>query len=223
MTIPEKPFADRRDAGQMLAEVLVPLAASRPVVLALPRGGVPVAFEVASALKAPLDVLLVRKIGAPGEPELGLGAVVEGEPAEIVLNDEVTTFVEASPAYVEAEARRQVAEIEHRRALYGRDRVRPDLKGRTVILMDDGIATGGTARAALTALARSGASRLILAVPVAPSSALAGLSEAASEIFCLRQPEDFRSVGEAYVDFDQTSDEEVIALLDQARSLGDPK
>src|SRR5438270_8192436 len=142
-------FRNRRDPGRRLAVALGPYRESRPIVLALPRGGVPVGFEVAKALTASLDVLLVRKIGAPGHEELGLGALVEGDPPQLVLNPEVIRAVDPPPGYIEAEKQRQLLEIERRRREYVGERPSVAVEGRTVIVIDDGIATGGTVRAAL--------------------------------------------------------------------------
>jgi predicted phosphoribosyltransferase len=207
---------DRVDAGRQLAGALLHLKEARPIVLALPRGGVPVAFEVAVALEAPLDVVLVRKIGAPGQPELGLGAVVDGTSPQIVLNEELVQLVRPGKAYLEAEEKRQFAEIERRRGLYRPGRATISLSGRTAIVVDDGIATGGTMKAVLLALRNAGAGRLVLAVPLAPADSLEELSPLADEVVCLMSPEPFYSVGSHYRDFAQTTDDEVIHLLARA-------
>jgi len=220
MTPRGRPFRDRRDAGQRLARELLRFKDEKPIVLALPRGGVPVGYEVARALAAPLDVLLVRKIGAPGYEELGLGAIVEGATPLTVLNEEVMAAVQPPADYLEAERQRQVAEMERRRRLYRGERAFPQVRDRVVILIDDGIATGGTARAALLALRQAGAKRLILAVPVAPADVLARLGPLADDIVCLETPEPFHAVGEHYEIFAQTDDEEVVALLASARAGG---
>ncbi|MCK1713074.1 phosphoribosyltransferase [Bradyrhizobium sp. 143] len=213
-------FADRREAGQRLAPLLMKYKDQHPVILALPRGGVPVAFEVAQALNAPLDVALVRKIGAPGHKELGLGAVVDGAHAQVVLNDEIVRMVQPGNAYLEAETSRQLDEIERRRHLY-RDGEPPlDVAGRTAIVIDDGIATGGTVKAVLKALARVKPSRLVLAVPVAPKETLADLNSEADEIICLATPDPFYAVGQNYRDFRQTSDQEVVELLHRSKVSG---
>lgn len=209
-------FRDRVDAGRKLARALLHLKDAKPVVLGLPRGGVPVAFEVADLLDAPLDVVLVRKIGAPGQPELGLGAIVDGKSPQIVLNEELVQLVRPGRGYLEAEEKRQLAEIERRRALYRPGRVPLSLVGRTAIVVDDGIATGGTVKAVLLALRSSGVDRLVLAVPVAPHDTLQELAPLADEIVCLASPEPFYSVGSHYSDFAQTTDEEVIDLLARA-------
>lgn len=211
-------FSDRTDAGRRLAAALGHLQAARPLVLALPRGGVPVAFEVARALGADLDLLLVRKIGAPRHEELGIGAIVDGAHPQIVINDDLARRVGASPDYIKAEAQRQLAELERRRRVYRGDAAPVETKGRTVIVVDDGIATGGTMRAALQGIRKTGLARLILAVPVAPADTLQMLAEYCDETVCLRTPDPFHAVGAHYLDFDQTSDAEVIALLEKSRA-----
>ena len=210
-------FHDRREAGRRLAELLGTLHLAAPVVLALPRGGVPVAFEIARALAAPLDLLLVRKIGAPANEEFGIGAVVDGTPPIAVLDDELVRLVGASPAYVEAQTRRQVAEMARRRTAYLAGRSPVPLEGRTAIVVDDGIATGGTARAALRGLAERRPARRVLAVPVAPPDTVAALQREGHEVVCLLTPEPFGSVGEYYDNFGQTDDAEVTALLEESR------
>jgi len=210
-------FEDRRDAGRRLAAALAHYRDSRSVVLALPRGGVPVGFEVAKALAAPLDVLLVRKIGAPGHEELGLGAIVDGEKPQLVLNPDVVQAVHPPPGYIEAEKDRQLAEIERRRRQYVGDRPATPVEGRTVIIVDDGIATGGTVKAALRGVSQHRPARLVLAVPVAPADSLEELASECDDIICLATPEPFFAVGPHYRDFTQTEDEEVIRLLGEAR------
>jgi putative phosphoribosyl transferase len=209
-------FADRAEAGRQLAEHLQRFARTEPLVLALPRGGVPVAFEVARALGAELDVILVRKLGAPDHPEYGIGAVVDGDDPQLVLNEEALAIVRPSAEYIAAERQRALAEIERRRKVYLGARSPAPVKGRTVIVVDDGIATGGTARAALKALRKAGAGHIVLAVPVAPADTIETLAGDADEIVCLAAPRQFHAVGQHYDDFRQTSDEEVMRLLAEA-------
>ena len=206
-------FADRAEAGRLLAERLAALRLEAPLVLALPRGGVPVAAEVARALSAPLDVAFVRKIGAPYQPELAVGAVADGEEPEIVLNDELVASLGIDADFIAAQARRELASIERRRAEYAPLRARVDPAGRAVIVIDDGVATGMTMQAALRHLKRRKPARLIAAVPVASRDALEMLEREADEVVCLAAPRDFSSVGAFYRDFGQVSDEEVATLL----------
>lgn len=210
-------FTDRRDAGRRLAGAMAHLKGSNAIVLALPRGGVPVGFEVARALDANLDVLIVRKIGAPGHEELGIGAIVGGPRPELVLNEDVAQMVGASSRYVEMEKARQLTEIERRKLVYRGDRPSPSVAGRTVIVVDDGIATGSTMKAALKALRRMEPARLVLAVPVAPPDSIAALASECDEVVCLSQPWPFFAVGAHYADFRQTEDSEVVRLLAEAR------
>ena len=210
-------FEDRRTAGRQLADALSREKYGSPVVLALPRGGVPVGFEVAKALTAPLDILMVRKLGAPGHPELGIGAVVDGSKPHVVLNEEIIRQVRPSAVYIEQEKQRQLAEIERRRRRYVGDRTATPVEGRTAIVVDDGIATGGTVRAALRGIADGKPARLVLAVPVAPADSLAELADDCDEVVCLVTPEPFYAVGAHYRDFTQTTDEDVIRLLAEAR------
>ncbi|KQX20050.1 MULTISPECIES: phosphoribosyltransferase [unclassified Sphingomonas] len=210
-------FHDRREAGQRLARALDRHASAHPLVLALPRGGVPVAYEVARALDAELDLLFVRKLGAPGYEELGIGAVVDGADPQLVLNEDIVRQFAPSPNYIRAEMQRQLAEIERRRRVYLGNGAPIRVDGRTVILVDDGIATGGTVKAALKALRKAHARRIILAVPVAPADSVAALRGECDELVCLAQPEPFHAVGTHYAVFDQTSDAEVIGLLEDAR------
>lgn len=206
-------FTDRTDAGRQLAGRLRELNLERPVVLALPRGGVPVGFEIARALGAPLDVLLVRKIGAPGHEEFALGAVVEGEPPIVVSNDSAARI----QTYFQQEAARQAQEIDRRRDIYRDGRRLIPVEDRVAIVVDDGIATGATFRAALEAMKQLRAAKVIAAIPVAPAESLAAIGGLADEIVCLATPEPFYAVGLHYGDFSQTSDAEVVQLLDAAR------
>ena len=211
-------FEDRGDAGRQLAAAARGYAVEDPLVLALPRGGVPVAYEVAQELGAPMDLLFVRKIGAPGHPEYGIGAVVDGDNPQVVLS-EMVDQLGITAAYIERQKRRELEEIERRRRAYLGDREPLAIKGRTVMVVDDGIATGGTVRASLRALRSAEARRLILAVPVAAADTIESLRSEADEILCLATPEPFYAVGMHYRDFDQTTDEEVVRLLAQAQRM----
>jgi putative phosphoribosyl transferase len=223
MFLREVLFADRSEAGCALAQRLLRFKDQRPVVLALPRGGVPVGFEVARVLEAPLDLILVRKIGAPFQPELALGAVVDGGRAETVLNEELVREFEIPESYIAEESARQLAEIERRRTLYLADRARVPVAGRTTIVVDDGIATGATMEAALHATRRADPKRLVLATPVAPPDTLERLRPQVDEIVCLATPRLFAAIGVFYEDFRQLSDEEVVDLLRRAtRSEPEP-
>jgi predicted phosphoribosyltransferase len=210
-------YENRIDAGRHLADALLHLKGSNPVVLALPRGGVPVGFEIAKALHAPLQVVLARKIGAPGQPELGLGAVVDGSNPQLVLNEEIVEAVDPGEQYLRDEEQRQLREIEKRKLLYGVSGMSVDLTGRTAIVVDDGIATGGTIKAVLQTLRNQPHGRIVLAVPVAPADTLRELAPLADEVVCLMTPEPFYAVGAHYRDFTQTTDAEVIELLKLAR------
>ena len=211
-------FQDRRDAGRQLATALAQLKNENPLILALPRGGVPVAFEVALALEAELDVLLVRKIGAPGHQELAIGAVVDGKNPQLVRNEEIIALADPPAGYIEAEQKRQLAEIERRRQLYRGADPPSEVRDRIVIVIDDGIATGASMKAALRGIRQNGPKRLILAVPVAPPDTLQELEQDTDEIVCLAAPVWFRAVGAHYADFSQTTDEEVMALLAYAKA-----
>lgn len=206
-------FTDRTDAGQRLARALAGYAGRQPVVLALPRGGVPVAAELAERLRAPLDLVLVRKIGVPYEPELAMGAVVDGDQPIVVRNASVISMSRISEADFEATKDRELAEIERRRELYLGSRKRADLAGRIVIVIDDGIATGATVKAALRAIRQRKPKELVLAVPVAPADTIAGLRREVDKLICLASPEFFSSIGGFYDDFRQVGDDEVIDTL----------
>lgn len=206
-------FESREEAGRRLAAALVHYRDRHPVVLALPRGGVPVAAEVASALQASLDLVLVRKIGVPSQPELAMGAVVDGMHPIVVRNEDVIRLADVQESEFEAACREELREIERRRQRYLGSRSRIDVAGRIAIIIDDGIATGATIRAALQATRLRGPEKLILAVPVAPTGTIAELQGAADEIICLEQYTDFGAIGCFYADFHQVSDEEVIDIL----------
>jgi putative phosphoribosyl transferase len=190
----------------------LPLKDENPCILALPRGGVPIGFEVAKALNAPLDLVLVRKIGAPFQPELAIGAIVDGQNPELVRNEELIDGSDLE-SYIAEESARQLKEIERRRRVYLGTRPRVDVSGRTAIIVDDGIATGATIKAALHATRRAHPKRLILAVPVAPTDTLAALRKEADEIICLEQYANFGAIGEYYLDFSQVDDDTVRDLI----------
>lgn len=204
-------FADRQDAGRQLAERLLPLAAESPVVLALPRGGVPVAREVALALDAPLDFLAVRKLGAPHNPEYGIGAVAED--GTRVIDSEAIAVLGIDGGVLDSIVARETGELRRRVAAYRGERAPLDISGRTAIVVDDGVATGVTDAAALHAARRRGPRRLVLAVPVCAPDSARRLREDADDLVCLHAPPLFFGVGQWYRDFSQVSDEEVISTL----------
>lgn len=211
-----KRFTDRSEAGRLLAARLLAMNLAHPVVYTLPRGGVPVGLEIARALNAPLDLVLVRKIGAPGAAEVALGAVVDGKDPRTVINEDVRRAFGVDAPFLARARNRELAEIERRRALYLEGRPRIDPAGHTAIIVDDGLATGATAKAALAAIKQQGAGRTILAVPVAPKAALTDMSGHADDIVCLVEATGFRGVGAYYTDFHQLTDEETIGLLRQS-------
>ena len=206
-------YADRAEAGRLLAQSLARHRGEPCVVYALPRGGVPVAAEIARALRAPLDLMLVRKIGVPYQPELAMGALADGDPPVVVLNDDIVAAISPSAALIDAATAREGAEIARRRTIYLGGRRPLSAADRVAIVVDDGLATGATARAALRALKRQKPRRLILAVPVAPAETVAALKPEADEIVCLQVVEDFIAVGAYYGDFRQVSDDEVTQIL----------
>lgn len=207
-------FVDRVDAGRRLAARLQHLRGEPLIVLGLPRGGVPVAFEVAQSLAAPLDVIVVRKLGVPSQPELGMGAIGEG--GVRIINDEVFHLAGVSANSLAAVEARERVELERRARRFRGDRPRASLAGRTVVIVDDGIATGSTARAACQVARAQGAGHVVLAVPVAPRDWAAPIGGEADELVCLETPDPFWAIGRFYVDFSQTSDEEVVACLERA-------
>lgn len=209
-------FLDRKEAGRELADAVARERYKDPLVLALPRGGVPVAAEIARALSFPLDVLLVRKIGTPGQPELALGAVVDGNPPQVVINEHIRRHLDIPDEAIEAATEVQVAEIERRRSQYLQGHQSFTVKDRTVIVVDDGIATGATMRVALKALCLGQPDRLVLAVPVAPRETIAMLETEVDDCICLSMPEPFHAVGLHYRNFDPVSDQEVAAILEQS-------
>jgi putative phosphoribosyl transferase len=211
-------FHDRSEAGRLLAEKLAAFA-DRPdvLVLALPRGGVPVGFEVARALRVPLDVFLVRKLGVPGREELAMGALASG--GVRLLNEEVVRVLRISDKVIKAVAASEERELERRERAYRGDRPPPDVRGRTVILVDDGLATGTSMRAVIAALRRLEPARIVVAVPLAAATTCEEFRADNEEIVCVRTPEPFYAVGLWYEDFSQTSDEEVRDLLEKAEQL----
>jgi predicted phosphoribosyltransferase len=214
-------FRNRREAGRLLAAKLAAYA-KRPdvLVLALPRGGVPVAYEVARALDAPLDVFLVRKLGVPGHEEFALGAIATG--GVRVINQDVVRGLGISPGTIDAIATKEQQELERRELVYRGDRQAPNLRGRIAILVDDGLATGATMHAAVKALRQQGAGRVIVAVPIAPPETCEQLREEVDDIVCAVTPEPFQAVGLWYEDFSQTTDDEVRDLLARGTRMGHP-
>lgn len=204
-------FEDRRDAGRRLADHLGGLRADDPIVLALPRGGVPVAAEVARALGAPLDVIMVRKLGVPSQPELAMGAL--GEDGVRVLDPDLIARIRVTERALANVETRERVELERRARRYRGDRPPRPIAGRTVVIVDDGLATGASARAAIAVARARGARRVVLAVPVAPPDTVAALRDVADDVISVETPSTLLSIGEFYVDFGQTTDEEVVAAL----------
>lgn len=215
-------FRNRKQAGELLAEEVARRAFPDPIVLGLPRGGVPVAAEVAAKLKAPLDIILVRKIGAPMQRELAVGAVVDGGAPEIVRNEELISLVGLTEDQFQQEAKRQLEIIEERRKLWVAGRARIPVKGKTAIIVDDGIATGATVKASLHALKRQGPQRIVIATPVASRESLEELRRETDDVICLETPEYLGAIGFFYAEFSQVSDAEVSRILDSMSAEGMP-
>ena len=204
-------FRDRVDAAKRLVSALAGLTGKDAIVLAIPRGGVVVGFEVAKALNVPLDVIIPRKIGAPGNPELAIGAVTED--GTVILNEELVNYLGVTERYIKEESGRQRQEIQRRLKLYRGDVPYPSLRNLDVIIVDDGIATGSTMKAALASVRKRGAKTIVVAIPVGPPSTIEELKKLAEHVVCLNTPESFYAIGQFYEDFAQTADEEVISLL----------
>jgi putative phosphoribosyl transferase len=208
-------FLNREDAGRRLARVLSDHQGPDTLVIGLPRGGVVVAYEVARVLGAPLDVWMVRKLGAPFQPELAIGAIAEG--GGLFLDRHMARMVGATGDEISEVTQRELAELERRLRVFRGDRPRPDVRGKTVILVDDGVATGSTVRAAARALREFGPERLVLAVPVGATDSLESLADEVDEVVCVHPTDDLIAVGAWYQNFEQTHDDEVVALLDANR------
>jgi len=210
-------FHDRAQAGRELAAELMKLRLYEPIVLALPRGGVEVAAAIAAALKAPLDLLIVRKVGAPGNPELAVAAIVDGDPPDIVLNRQIVEAYGLADDELAKLVEEERPELERRRQAYIGSRMPLGIEGRTAILVDDGAATGTTAKVALRALRRRSPREIVVALPVAPPEIADELAQGADHVVCLSRPARFFALGQHYRNFPQLSDEEVIAKLEAAR------
>lgn len=208
-------FRDRQDAGRRLATALADFERTRPVVLALPRGGVPVADEIATSLRAPLDLIVVRKLGVPRQPEYAMGAIAEGDPPVIVRNERVIGALRLTEKDFDLVRRRELIELERRRQTYLGDRPQVDVAGRVAILVDDGIATGMTMRAAALAAAKRGAKRIVITAPVADIGVAEELRREFGDVVCLEEPEALSSVGYYYADFSEVSDDDVREILNR--------
>lgn len=209
-------FANREEAGRKLGARLMHLKDRNPCVLALPRGGVPVGLEIALMLNAPLDLVIVRKLGAPWQPELAIGAIVDGEKPQLVLNERIVAQLGISSGYIEEEKKKQLEEIERRRKTYLAGRPRIGISDRTAIIVDDGIATGATIKAAILAIRALGPRKIVLAVPVAPTDTIAALKRDVDEVVCLEAHDDFAALSLYYLDFRQLEDDEMRGLLSRA-------
>ncbi|MBS0252714.1 MAG: phosphoribosyltransferase [Proteobacteria bacterium] len=215
------PFKNREAAGRALASALSKRKFENPIVLAMPRGGVPVAIEIAQKLKAPLDFVFVRRIGVPGHKEVAMAAVVDGAAPELVLNEEIRSQIEIPQAYIDREMKAELHEIERRRRDYAGTAVGPEITGRTAIIVDDGIATGTSMRAAINALRRKKPKELVVAVPVAPQDTIDALRSDVDAVVCLQTPEPFYAVGMHYKDFHQIDDAEIAKALHEFRDSAD--
>ena len=216
-------FRNRDEAGRLLLERMREMDLGDAVVIALPRGGVPVGAVVARGLGVPLDVILVRKVGAPMQPELAVAAVTDGADMQITVNEDIKAELGLSDEQIEELAKRQLPEIERRREAYYEGREPTPLAGRTVIVVDDGVATGATANSALRLIRKQNPARLILALPVAPPDTLARLEQHADEVICLATPSPFYAVGSHFADFSQVSDDEVVELLRESHAARKPQ
>jgi len=208
-------FENRREAGRALARRLMGYTGQNPVIYALPRGGAPVAAEIAQRLAAPLDLILVRKLGAPHQPELAIGAVVDGAAPTLILHDNIIRHLGVSEKYIMLAKSKALSEIERRRKIYLKGRPPISPKNKTVIIVDDGLATGATMEAAINAVRQAGPKHIIVAVPAAPVDTLSRLEKLADEMICLTTPQPFWSVGGCYRSFPQLSDDDVIACLNE--------
>jgi predicted phosphoribosyltransferase len=214
-------FSDRVNAGKRLASVLTEFAGKNAIVLAIPRGGVVVGYEISKALHLPLDVIIPHKIGAPGNPELAIGAMTED--GTIILDEALIAYIGVPKSYIKEESERQKHEIERRLKMYRQNEPYPNLEGREVIIVDDGIATGSTMKAALSSVKNRGARTVTVAVPVGPPSTIKELKRQADRVVCPYTPEYFQAIGQFYTDFNQTTDEEVIKLLKQNKQRNSKK
>ncbi|MCP8317418.1 MAG: phosphoribosyltransferase [archaeon] len=206
-------FRDRKEAGKFLAEALSEYKDKNPIVLAIPRGGVIVAYEVAKALNAPLDLIIPRKIGAPNQPELAIGAVTED--GTTILNQDILQYLRVPDEYIKEEVKNQVEEIKRRMKKYLGDKLRLSIEGKVTILVDDGVATGATIKAAIASIRKRKPALTVLAIPVGPQDTIEELRREVDEVICLMTPEPFFAIGQFYKSFEQTSDEEVIEILNK--------
>ncbi|MCP8309762.1 MAG: phosphoribosyltransferase [archaeon] len=208
-------FRDRKEAGKFLAEALSEYKDKNPIVLAIPRGGVIVAYEVAKALNAHLDLIIPRKVGAPNQPELAIGAVTED--GTTILNQDILQYLRVPDEYIKEEVKNQVEEIKRRMKKYLEDKLRLSIEGKVTILVDDGVATGATIKAAIASIRKRKPALTVLAIPVGPPDTIEELRREADEVICLMTPEPFFAIGQFYKSFEQTSDEEVIEILNKMK------